>query len=79
MNNKQLYNKIINDVFQLNDAEIDENMTRENVEVWDSILHITLITAIEDEFEIMLDTEDILNLHSYKDGLDIISKYNSKG
>lgn len=72
---KDRYNKIIVEVFQLNDvAEIDKTMTRENTEKWDSLLHLTLISAIEDEFDLMLDTEDILALDSYQSGLDIISK-----
>ena len=49
-------------------------MTRENTDKWNSLLHLTLVAAIEDEFEIMLDTEDILNLNSYQSGLEIVKK-----
>ena len=54
---------------------INESMTRGNTEKWNSLLHLTFVTAIEDEFEIMLDTQDILNLTSYSAGLEIIDKY----
>lgn len=71
--NKERFGKIIMDVFEVD--SVDESMTRENTEKWDSLLHLTLVTAIEDEFDIMLDTEDILNLNSYASGLEIIAKY----
>ncbi|MCI8599778.1 MAG: acyl carrier protein [Lachnospiraceae bacterium] len=73
MDNKKRYNNIIMEVFEVD--LVDESMTRENTEKWDSLVHLTFVTAIEDEFEIMLETEDILNLKSYSEGLNIINKY----
>lgn len=74
MNNKERLNKIIMEVFEV--EVVDENMTRENTEKWDSLVHLTLVTAIEDEFDVMLDTEDILNLNSYQDGLNVVARLN---
>jgi len=71
--NKERFDKIIMDVFEV--ESVDETMTRENTGKWDSLLHLTLVTAIEDEFDIMLDTEDILSLDSYASGLEIVAKY----
>ena len=70
---KERFDKIIMEVFEI-DA-VDEAMTRENTEKWDSLLHLTLVSSIEDEFDIMLVTEDILNLNSYAEGLEIVAKY----
>lgn len=70
---KERFNKIIMEVFEID--SVDEAMTRENTEKWDSLLHLTLVTAIEDEFDIMLDTEDILSLDSYATGLEVVAKY----
>ena len=75
MNNKERYDRIVNEIFELNGMPINESMTRGNTEKWNSLLHMTFVTAIEDEFEIMLDTQDILNLTSYSAGLEIIDKY----
>ena len=80
MSIKENYDKIIRNVFNLSDDSIiDENMSRENSEIWDSLLHLTLVTTIEDEFDIMIDVEDILSFNSYKNGLEIIEKYTIKG
>lgn len=73
MNNKERFDKIVKEVFQL--EHIDENMTRENTENWDSMMHLMFVSAIEDEFDVMLDSEDILNLNTYQDGLKIVEKY----
>lgn len=70
---KERYNKVIMEVFEVD--TVDESMVRQNTEMWNSLLHLTLVGAIEDEFDIMLDTEDILNLNSYAAGLEIVSKY----
>lgn len=75
MNNKERYDRIVNEIFELNGMPINESMTRGNTEKWNSLLHLTFVTAIEDEFEIMLDTQDILSLTSYSAGLEIIDKY----
>ncbi len=70
---KERFNKIIMEVFETD--SVNEAMTRENTEKWDSLLHLTLVTAIEDEFDIMMDTEDILALDSYAAGLEVVAKY----
>ncbi len=75
MDTKNRYDKIISEVFELDENAINEDMTRETTDKWDSLLHLTLVTAIEDEFDFMMDTEDILNFNSYRVGLEIISKY----
>lgn len=76
MSYQERYEKVLREVFELAaDAPIDKDMDRENTEKWDSLLHLTLITGLEDEFDIMLESEDILNFRSYKDGLQIVEKY----
>lgn len=76
MTNKEQFDKIIMEVFETD--TVDETMTRENTPKWDSLLHLTLVTAIEDAFDIMMDTEDILELDSYAQGLQILDKYRAE-
>lgn len=42
---------------------------------WDSVGHMELITALEDAFDIMFETEDILRFTSYVEGIEILKKY----
>ena len=46
---------------------------------WDSIGHMTLISAIEDEFKISIETDDIIDFSGFKKGKEILSSnYNIK-
>ena len=42
---------------------------------WDSVGHMGLVAAIEDAFDIMMDTDDIIDLSSYEKGKEILKKY----
>ena len=35
-----------------------------------------LISAIEDSFDIMFDTDDIIDFNSFEKGIEILKKYN---
>ena len=37
---------------------------------------MTLISGIEDEFKISIETDDVINLSSFKEGIKILKKYN---
>jgi acyl carrier protein len=42
---------------------------------WDSVAHMTLIAAIESEFDILIDTDDVIDLSGYEKSKEIVSKY----
>lgn len=42
---------------------------------WDSIAHMRLIVAIEDKFDIMIDTDDVIEMSTFKIAVDIVNKY----
>jgi acyl carrier protein len=46
-----------------------------SVEEWDSIAHMILIAAIEDAFDIMLETQDVLDMSSYEEAKIILKRY----
>ncbi len=47
----------------------------QGVEAWDSVGHMQLIAALEDTFDIMFDTDDIIDFNSYEKGKELIAKY----
>ena len=69
------YNKVFMDVFDVDEAALNDEFTFQNVSSWDSIAHMSLTTTLEDAFDIMLDTEDILTFGSYENGIEIMKKY----
>ena len=42
---------------------------------WDSVGHMTLIAALEDAFDIMMEMDDIIDLSSFEKGKEILRKY----
>lgn len=69
------YNRIFVETFGLEQNFSPEKVIRNDIKDWDSIGHISLITKIEDEYNILFDTEDILKFNSYLAGIDILKGY----
>ena len=42
---------------------------------WDSVGHVNLMNAIEEEFDISLEPDDILDFRSFAKGMEILAKY----
>lgn len=45
------------------------------IEKWDSLAHMSLIAGLEDEFEVMLDTDDVIDLSSFGRAREILEKH----
>lgn len=52
-----------------------ENLEYQGTSTWDSVGHMTLMAALEDAFDIMLDTDDIIDFSSFQKGKEILKKY----
>ena len=50
-----------------------EGLEYQAIAEWDSVGHMTLVSAIEEAFDIMMDTEDIIDFSSYEKGKEILS------
>ena len=75
MTNIERFNKIFCEVFSVEESALNENFNKCNVEGWDSVRQLSLTTAVEDEFDIMLDAEDILEFTSYDNAKKVLAKY----
>ena len=75
MTNLEKYNKVFMDVFGVKEAVLNEEFTFRAVEQWDSVAHLTLIDALEEAFDVMFDSEDILHYGSYENGKKILGKH----
>ena len=55
--------------------QTEEDVSILNIEKWDSVAHMGLISELEEAFDIMFDTDDIINFTSYTCGIDLLKKY----
>lgn len=67
--------EIFKDVFAVEASVLNETFTSDAVEGWDSVTQMALVSALEENFDIMLDIDDIYELTSFKKCLDILKKY----
>ncbi len=72
MTNEEKYLKVFMDIFDISEKAAREASYQETDE-WDSVGHMRLTSALEDAFDIMLDTDDIVDLSSFERGREILS------
>jgi acyl carrier protein len=53
-------------VFEIPSEEISIESSQDNLDNWDSLRHLDLVTTIEEEFDIEFPIEEIGNLVSFK-------------
>ncbi len=73
MTNYEKYLNVFEETFSIT-AEEAEHLEYQAIPAWDSVGHMGLIAAIEDCFDIMMDTDDIIDLSSFEKGKEILGK-----
>ena len=72
MNNLEKYNKTFIDTFGVTESQLS-GLKYQDIEAWDSVGHMGLIAELEDTFDIMMDTDDVIDLSSYEKGKEILT------
>lgn len=75
MTNNQKYSLAFHTALQLGDESKVEMLSYRD-SGWDSVAHMVLMATLEEAFDIMLDTDDVIDFSSYEKGKDILKKYN---
>ena len=74
MTNLEIYNNAFKEAFDVEEAQL-AGLEYQGIAAWDSVGHMNLIALLEDAFDIMMDTDDIIDLSSYEKGKEIMAKY----
>lgn len=75
LNEKQVYerlNDVFRDVFDDEDIEVDASTVADDIEDWDSMMHITLIGAVEDEFGVRFKMGEVSTMKNVGEMVRII-------
>lgn len=67
-------NKVFRDFFDDEEIELEEETTAEDIDDWDSLNHITLMAAVEDEFGIRLSMGEVSGLKNVGELAQAIEK-----
>lgn len=75
MTNIEKLNEIFCEVFNVESTVLSDNFNKDSVDGWDSVHQLSLVAALEDSFDIMLDPEDIIGCTSYSGAKNILKMY----
>ena len=66
--------QVMVDILDLEAGAINDDTSMENVELWDSSNHISIILALEEEFSIALEIDEIEGMISFYDIMSVIQE-----
>ena len=72
MTNKEKYAKAFMDTFEIGSDQLS-GLKYQGTKLWDSVGHMTLIANLEEAFDIMMETDDIIDFSSYEKGKEILA------
>lgn len=73
MTNMEKYVKVFTDTLDISEEQT-KGLQYTAIPAWDSVGHMALIAGLEDAFDIMMDTDDIIDLSSYEKGKEILTQ-----
>lgn len=73
MTNLEKYNQAFVEALEISVEQLS-GLEYQGIEQWDSVGHMGLVATLEDAFDIMMDTDDIIDFSSYEKGKEILTK-----
>ena len=73
MTNLEKYNQAFVETLEITEDQL-LGLEYQAIEQWDSVGHMGLVATLEDVFDIMMDTDDIIDFSSYEKGKEILAK-----
>lgn len=75
MKNKEKYIDIFIKSLTIDKKKFSEKLRYNDIPEWDSINHMTLMSGLEEGFNITMESDDIIDFSSFKKGIQILKKY----
>ena len=72
---EQRLKKVFSESLGIDKNQVDDGLEYNTIQEWDSVGHMSLIAAIEEEFDIMIETDDIIDMSSFKIAKKIVEQY----
>ena len=73
--NKNKYIEIFIKSLSIDKKKFTEKLKYNDIPEWDSIGHMTLMSELEEGFNISMDADDIIDFSSFNKGIQILKKY----
>ena len=63
------------ETFNIKEDKLKNNLEYDSIPEWDSVGHMTMVAALEEAFDIVLEMDDIIDFSSFNYGKEILKKY----
>ena len=73
--NIEKYENAFMESFDIEKSMLNEELKYESIPVWDSVGHMTMISNLEEVFDIVMEMDDIIDFSSFEIGKEILKKY----
>lgn len=78
MSNVKKYEQVLCDAFEIT-PDLLKGLKYQDIAAWDSVGHMAMIAGMEEAFDLMMETDDIIDFSSYEKGMEILrDKYSVK-
>ena len=75
MSNLEKYNQSFIKALSITEDKLEDSLNYQDIPEWDSVGHMSLVAELEDNFGIMMDTDDMIDFNSYQKGKEILKNY----
>lgn len=75
MTNKDKYDNSFVAALSIDKKILSKSLEYNSIQEWDSIGHMSLISELEKNFKISIETDDVIDFSSYQKGILILKKY----
>jgi acyl carrier protein len=72
---EQKLRRVFASALKMSEEAVNETLQYASTPGWDSVAHMALVASLDSTFDIMLDTDDVLDLSSYSKAREILQKY----
>ena len=72
--NKVKLMKVFSTSLGIDLSEVNDNLEYNTISQWDSVGHMALVATLEKEFDVMFDTDDIIDMSSVRKAKEILLK-----
>ena len=78
MNNIEKLKNSFSEALGIDISSVTESLEYQSIPEWDSISHMVLISQIESDFGISIETDDVIDLSSFAKSKEILGKFQIK-
>jgi acyl carrier protein len=75
VDNAEKLRRIFAEALNIKIETVKDELEYNSIPEWDSVAHMSLVAAIDNGFEIMLDTDDVIDMSSFGKAKEILKKY----